>query len=237
MVFIFVAPVFLLIAFILLLLVSVSVPVVYTINLFGIGVNTGGRFANAGVNGYVTFGVWGYCIDRMNMQFGGFNRGLYGDCSHPGVGYYFDPWVANALRVNPFYFENTISHSVTSALVMHVLAAILTFFTMAISVFMVVKRGSAGTARAPSLCTLILGVLAGLFTTVCFLIDVIFVAVVRDRIRDLSNDVLYVEYGNGVWMTLVAAILIWIGMVGACCGIFSCGGSRRFRKSQPVEAS
>lgn len=63
---------------------------------------------------------------------------------------------------------------------------------------MVVKRGSAGTARAPSLCTLILGVLAGLFTTVCFLIDVIFVAVVRDRIRDLSNDVLYVEYGNGV---------------------------------------
>ncbi|KAJ8522864.1 hypothetical protein ONZ45_g554 [Pleurotus djamor] len=68
MVLAFIAPVFLLIAFILLLLVSISVPIVWHINLFGIGVNMGNGLANVGAAGYVTFGIWGYCIDRMDMR-------------------------------------------------------------------------------------------------------------------------------------------------------------------------
>lgn len=112
--------------------------------------------------------------------------------------------------------ENLISRTTTAALVIHpigmiqlyftalhlviadsILAAGLTFLAFLISLF-ILHRGSNGTARLPSFLTLGIGLLAALLTTVIFLIDVIFVAVVRHKVHNASDGDLNLNWGNAV---------------------------------------
>lgn len=60
-------PVLLFIAFLLLLLVSLSVPVIKTIYLFRIAVDVSSSFLKSGVTGSVKFGVWGYCSTGIDV--------------------------------------------------------------------------------------------------------------------------------------------------------------------------
>lgn len=76
-------------------------------------------------------------------------------------------------------------------------AAGLSFLALLTSLFML-RRGQNGTARLPSLLTLIVGSLAAVLTTIVFLIDVILVAVVRHRIQKASDGDLTLNWGNAV---------------------------------------
>lgn len=112
--------------------------------------------------------------------------------------------------------RNLISRTTTAALVLHpigmsrihfcitkvsdghlVPAAGLTFLAFLISLF-ILRRGANGTSRFPSLITLGVGLLAAVLTTVVFLIDVIFVAVVRHKVKDASDGNLNLNWGNAV---------------------------------------
>jgi len=87
------------------------------------------------------------------------------------------------------------------------------------------RRGANGTSRLPSLLALIMGLLTATLTTIVFLIDVILVAVVRKHVHNDTDGVLTLSWGNAVWLTLTATILLWIANVGSCAGV--CGGNRR----------
>ena len=63
----------------------------------------------------------------------------------------------------------------------------LTFLAFLVSVLMVC-RGRDGPARLPSICSLLWGIFAAVLTTAVFLIDIIFVAIVRNKVRDKSDD-------------------------------------------------
>lgn len=70
---IIITPILLLAAFILLLLVSLSVPIIKTIALLKLSATitegiSGLSFASADVTGSVQFGVWGYCISAINAE-------------------------------------------------------------------------------------------------------------------------------------------------------------------------
>ncbi|KAF8163212.1 actin cortical patch SUR7/pH-response regulator pali [Crassisporium funariophilum] len=219
------APLLVFAAFVLLLLVSLSTPIIHVIYLFRLTANVGS--STSGANGSVNFGVWGYCVSTIRVAVVGINRNKNGQCSPARLGYTFDSTVANALNADEI--ENSISRTVTAALVLHPIACGLTFLTLLISLF-ILRRGSNGTSRLPSLLTLGIGSLAAILTTAVFLIDVIAVAIVRKRVRDASDGDLDLVWGNGVWMTLGAAVALWLAMLGACCGICGCGG-RRHRKT------
>lgn len=60
-----ITPVILFIAWLLLLLVSVSVPITKTIYLYKVVVNVGSSLL--GANGSVTFGLWGYCVSNIDV--------------------------------------------------------------------------------------------------------------------------------------------------------------------------
>ena len=100
--------------------------------------------------------------------------------------------------------------------------------------------------RVCSGATLAASILAAVLTTIVFLIDVIFVAVVRDKLNDEFDGQVRATWGSGVslflysgsrwltiyciaqtWMMLAAAILLWISCFGACCGIFAWGGRHK----------
>ena len=74
-------------------------------------------------------------------------------------------------------------------------------------------------------------VLMALFSavaTVCilvvFVIDMILFGIVRDRCRDNGD---HAEYGNAIWMTLAALIILGLGFCASSCGAF---GRYRRRK-------
>ena len=60
---------FFFVAFLLLLLTSLSLPIIKSIKMFDIWLDaeTGG-FLSSGVEGGVSFGVWGYCISDVAVQ-------------------------------------------------------------------------------------------------------------------------------------------------------------------------
>lgn len=63
-------PFLLFVSFLLVLLVSLSVPIIHSIDLFFINGYAGVSFLNTGVSltGKVFFGVWGYCIAPVDVE-------------------------------------------------------------------------------------------------------------------------------------------------------------------------
>ncbi|KAI5829202.1 hypothetical protein K523DRAFT_242716 [Schizophyllum commune Tattone D] len=181
-------------AFILLLLVSLSTPIIKSIHLFSVTseLSTNVFGADVGVSGYANFGVWGYCTSNIEIS---------------GVS----------------DLQDTISKVTTAALVLHPIACGLTFLAFLVSVLMVC-RGRDGPARLPSICSLLWGIFAAVLTTAVFLIDIIFVAIVRNKVRDKSDDQVDLHFDAAIWMVLAAAVALWISLIGGCCGVCACGG-------------
>ncbi|KAL0947016.1 hypothetical protein HGRIS_013160 [Hohenbuehelia grisea] len=247
-----IAPALIFVGFVLLLLASLSAPVIPHIALFKIAVNLDDRLFN-GLGPEVDFGAWGYCLRSLDFPAGGFGAGFGGGfggfggvgglagfyfrdgwlCRHPRIGYYFDDFVAATLRVSPFFFRDTISQRTSSALTLHIVACVFAFIALIISLSML-KPGTA--SRIASLCTMAVAVFAALFTSIVFLVDVIFVSIVRDRVESISQQTLKVRFGPMPWLVLGAAIALWLSLLGACAGMLTCG-SRRFRKAKSHESS
>ncbi|KAI5899773.1 uncharacterized protein SCHCODRAFT_02682737 [Schizophyllum commune H4-8] len=184
-------------AFILLLFVSLSTPIIKSIHLFSVTseLSTNVFGADVGVSGYANFGVWGYCTSNIEIS---------------GVS----------------DLEDTISKVTTAALVLHPIACGLTFLAFLVSVLMVC-RGRDGPARLPSICSLLWGIFAAVLTTAVFLIDIIFVAIVRNKVRDKSDDQVDLHFDAAIWMVLAAAVALWVSLIGGCCGVCACGGRGR----------
>ncbi|KAJ7172579.1 pali-domain-containing protein [Mycena filopes] len=216
------SPMCLAIAFLLLLLATLSVPITHTIFLFRLTASAKSGLFDSSVGASVVFGVWGYCTSGADVSILGIDHDTAGKCSKPHLGYTFDDTVAEVLHVSGL--EKAISRTLTAALALHPVVVALTFVTLLISLFML-RRGSNGTSRLPSLLALVLGLITAILTTIIFLIDVILVAEVHKHLRADTDNVLNLNWGNAVWLTLTAVILLWIANVGSCAGV--CGGNRR----------
>jgi len=215
-------PALLFVAFLLLLLATLSVPIIKTIFLFRLTAAGSSGLLDSSVSTSVVFGVWGYCTSGVDVSIVGINHDTAAVCSRRHLGYTFDSTVEKVLHVSGL--ENDISHALTGVLALHPVVVALTFVTFLISLFML-RRGPNGTSRLPSLLALGLGLFTAFLTTVVFLIDCILVAVTRKHLHKDSDGLITLTWGNAVWMVLVAAILLWIANVGSCAGV--CGGNRR----------
>lgn len=112
-----ITPVLIFAAFILLLLVSLSAPIIKSIFLFRLTANVGSGLLNTDANGSVNFGVWGYCVSTINVSYVvllsahksstklciislrvvGIDHSTAAQCSKAHLGYTFDKTVVNAL--------------------------------------------------------------------------------------------------------------------------------------------
>ncbi|KAJ2931388.1 hypothetical protein H1R20_g5644, partial [Candolleomyces eurysporus] len=177
------APFFLFSAFVLLLLVTLSAPIIDPIYLFRLLADVGG--SAAGARGSIQFGVFGYCVSAIEASVFGIDNTRDAECSSPRLGYRFDSTVARVLGVSGV--TDLISRTLTALLVLNPIATGLTFLAFLTSLFML-RKGANGTARLPSFLTLGVGFLAALITTVAFIANIVIVAVVRNRIRDDLDD-------------------------------------------------
>jgi len=185
----------------------------------------------------VKFGVWGYCRSAIEVSFFGTGTQTDPSCSDPKLGYQFDSATAHALQLDDL--TNIVSKALTVALVLHPVACGLAFISLVVTIFALLRRRrhfqlygteSDGRSRFSSIISFAIILLAALFTTIVFIVDVVLVAVARGKIRDALGDDQFVHltWGSAVWMTLVAALALWFALLATACP--SCGSRLRHRK-------
>jgi len=104
---------------------------------------------------------------------------------------------------------NIVSKALTSALVLHPIACGLAFISLVVAVFALLRRRrhfqlygteSDGRSRFTSIISFAIILLAALFTTIVFIVDVVLVAVARGKIRDAlgDNQFVHLTWGSAV---------------------------------------
>ncbi|KAH9945998.1 actin cortical patch SUR7/pH-response regulator pali [Epithele typhae] len=191
------AALFFFVSWLLLLLVSLSVPITKTIYLLQVNAAASSSLLDSQAAASVRFGVWGYCTSGIDAEVFGFDHTVAGQCSHPKLGYTFDSSVAQALHVDSL--ADTISSTLSAALVLHVVDCILAFLAL-VSALLTIHWSPH--VRAAFFTTLGAALLAAILTTVTFIIDLVVAAVARDKI----TDEVHVSRGNAIWMTVSAGV-------------------------------
>jgi len=215
----FLVPFLVLAGFILLLLVSLSIPIIKTISVLNIAANVRAGVTNTGISGGLKFGLWGYCMSDIKASVVGISQTQAGYCSRSKLGYSVDNQVLNTLGLNNL--DDIISHGLTFVLVLHPIACGLAFLALIFALMLLCRP-----ARLASAMALIFSVLAAIVATVAFAIDIAFTTIAKNKVKDVTNGNLKVTYGSVPWMTLGAMVALWAAAVAACCGIFV-GGRRR----------
>jgi len=192
-------------AFLLLLLTSLSLPIIKSIKLFDISLDADtSSFLNSGVEGGISFGVWGYCVSDVVVQVVGLDHTTSGYCTPPRLGYKIDSRVTQLLRID---LADSLDDALTLPLVLH---PIICGFVFLVVIFVAVT--ALRQHRGLGICTLLLAGFALVLTMISFIIDICLVAITRSRVTRVSNN-LHVGWGAIPWMVLVAAICLMIGCV------------------------
>ncbi|KAK7016050.1 actin cortical patch SUR7/pH-response regulator pali [Favolaschia claudopus] len=94
--------------------------------------------------------------------------------------------------------RKSVSKALTASLSLHPIAAVLAFISFLISLF-ILRRNDHVALQSLSLIQIGIGILAAIITTIALLVD-------SHNLRTYCHR----NVGNAVWMTLTAAILLWV---------------------------
>jgi len=214
-------PLFAFVAWLLLLLVSVSTPITKSIYLAQVAanVNVGGPFHLAEAQTAVRFGVSGWCSSPFHAEVAGIIQdNTPAQCSPKKLGYTFDSQVLDLLHIN---IDKNISTTLTFGLSTHIVAAVLSFVALLTSLVAIwrMSRLSAGI-------TTVFLLLATLFALIAFIFDAVFVKTVK-HLLDVQNTI-SVKTGNGTWMTLSAFLLLTLTSIMSCIGFIRAFRARAY---------
>ncbi|KAG5944473.1 hypothetical protein E4U53_006879 [Claviceps sorghi] len=189
----------LLVALVLLLVVTVTAPVVHGLSMMH--VRLGRNTASAQE---VTFGTFGYCVRGY--------RSSSDQCSHSHVGY--NP-AALMRSLDGTSFGTASADTIkglTRVMVLHPIALGLCFIAM---LLLCVSAGVLG-----SLLASLVSLLSFAATVVAMICDFVAFSTLKRHVND--HRVSRAEWGSGIWLVLVAAVLTLIGaaivFVTCCCG-------------------
>jgi len=199
------------VAFLLFLLVGLSLTIIKPIFLLAIR-STKIENPPLSIATDLKFGVWGVCATsqldpNVATCFGpklGYNVSSFVDLSDAGVAPAIVTVIEDALLV---------------VLVLHPIVAGLAFLSVGSSLFLA--------SHAFSIFTLILTIITALVASVSMAIDLALVLVAQNRLPTLGTFSIEIDFGNGVWMTVTGVILTWIAVVLLSARACYCLGVRR----------
>ncbi|THV06220.1 hypothetical protein K435DRAFT_816053 [Dendrothele bispora CBS 962.96] len=190
-------------AFILLLLVGISLPIVKPVYIMRVfSVVTGQPATSLATE--LRFGVWGVCatsaLDQPTLLT---NDGL---CFGPQLGYDFD--IPDDLLSRVGISQSLIQavlRGLLVVLILHIVAAATSLVGLFFSLFLA--------SHAFTIISLIITIITAVLSTVVFAVDLVIAITARSKIPDLTNDGFGVGIGNAVWMVLGAVIASWIAVI------------------------
>lgn len=222
-------PLLFLTAFLLLLLVTLSVPIIKSIYLFQIGTNVkyGSGLFSVTAKAAVNFGVFGWCSTAVNVAVATFHENDPAQCSPKKLGYSIGPAVQKILStLDASDIVDVIDKALTFVLVLHPIACALAFVALVFSLVTALRPTS---GRLSSAIATGFGVLAAILATLVFILDCVLTGVAKSRLKKKTDGLGYVSFGNAEWITLGAALALWLASFGACWNIIR---SRRQRKAE-----
>ncbi|VDC03010.1 unnamed protein product [Peniophora sp. CBMAI 1063] len=208
---------FLFSAFVLLLLVALSLPIIKSIYLLELEATTV-QIINSSIGTSLRFGVWGFCVNSAVVPAGVFTNN--GDCQGPQLGYTLNSELFQ-LIIGQNEDIDIVLKGVTVLLVLHPIAAGLALLT-ALPIFLGCLRFHNG----PWILSLILSILTSVVSAVVFAADLALVLIARDRLKAVSSVDLAVNWGPGVWMVLAGMVCSWIALIAISAKVCRCCGFR-----------
>jgi len=201
----------LLVAFILFLLVALSLPIIKTVYLLEVSALVNPNQPATNIATMLKFGVWGVCATSALD-----GPGNFGECIGPQLGYTVPSNLIALTGLNPSLVQIVLKTLVV-LLVLHPVAAGLSFITFTLSLFL--------GHHAVSIVALLFAVITSLVSTIVFAIDLAMVLVAKNNVQSITVGHFAVNWGNAIWMVLAATILTWtaVFLLSAracyCCGI------------------
>lgn len=182
-------------AFILSLLVGLSLTIIKSIYLIKIAaVNSVDPVSNAATS--LVFGVWGVC---------GLSASGASECYGPQLGYTIPSDILSLVGLSQSV-ATIAEKSLLVLLVLHLVSAALSTIVFVLSLYL--------HSHAVAIIALITAIVTALVSSFVFAVDVVLVVLVKSHIDSLFLGVNFsVEFGNGVWMVLVAVVMTWIAIV------------------------
>ncbi|KAI9465928.1 actin cortical patch SUR7/pH-response regulator pali [Lactarius psammicola] len=201
-------------AFLLFLLVALSLPIIKSIYLLQLEGITSPSQPATSVGTRLRFGVWGFCATSVLS-------GSTGECIGPQLGYSIDPQTI-AVVTDEQNLADLILKGLTFLLVLHPVAAGLALLTL-----LPVTASCFVYHHLPWIISLVLSVPTAIVSTVVFGADLALVIVAKNKVKDNSTLNVSIDFGNGVWMVLVSALFTWIAMVLLAARVCRCCGFGR----------
>lgn len=207
------ATLLLLAAFILQLLVALSLPIIKPVYLLAVVSTRTDEIVPTSIATQLRFGVWGYCATSVLELPTLFTNN--GECSNPRLGYEVDPGIL-ALTGQTELLEIVLKGLVV-VLVLHPICAALSLLALLPALFSCI--------HAFAICSLVWTVAAALLATVSTAADIAIVAIAMNKVGTVTTFDFEVRWGNAPWMSLVATIFLWIVVilqsitVCGCCGV------------------
>ncbi|KAK2463094.1 hypothetical protein APHAL10511_004749 [Amanita phalloides] len=200
----------LLAAFVLLLLVGISLPIVKSIYILAL--QTTVQVQAATVKTELRFGVWGICAANIV----GNQPVTLTNCVGPRLAYQIPPSLSNLIGLST-QVTDILSKALLVLLILHPVAAGLALIALFFSLFL--------SSTCASVMALLIAILSGLAGAIVFAADIALILVSRQKLQTATNSQFTVLFGNGVWMVLAAVCLTWIASFVLlarnclCCGM------------------
>ncbi|KAL0579603.1 hypothetical protein V5O48_002375 [Marasmius crinis-equi] len=207
-------------AFVLLILVGLSLTIIKPIYIIRVySVRTGQPATSLATE--LRFGVWGVCASSQIDAPTAFTND--GACYGPRLGYAsYTNYLPEDLLTRFGLSEaivTTVLKGLLGILILHLIAAGFSLVGLATALFLA--------SHALTIVSLILTVITALLTTIVFGIDVAIIVAAKSQIPDLTNDGVAVGTGNAVWMVLGALIAAWLSVIFLSARACYCCGVRR----------
>jgi len=205
------------VAFVLHLLVSLSLPIIKSLYIVQFTATPTVSQPPTNIATTLRFGVWGLCgtsvLDQPTSS---------GVCSPPHLGYNFDP----AFLADTGYavVAQAVEEVLTVVLVMHPIAAGLTLLALVCAIPGI-------QLHAFEILTLVITVVAAIATTVAMAVDFALIAEMQTRVGAFVA--LQVGIGNCPWMMVATVILLWLSVIGESIVSCNCFGMGRRRDWDP----
>ncbi|KAL4244957.1 pH-response regulator palI/RIM9 [Abortiporus biennis] len=200
------------IAFLLFLLVSLSIPIIKSLYLFIIDFKTRPNQPPTTIATDIRFGVWGFCASNVFDLPTIFTND--GRCTPTHLGYTVPE---DLLDLTGFpEAAGAVVKALTVLLVLHPVCAILAFLAMFTSLFL--------SSKAMTIISLILSIALALVAGAVFAVDLAIEIIARNDIAPLVGPTVIVGWGNAVWLALIGVALTWVSVIllsivsCRCCG-------------------
>ncbi|PVF97017.1 hypothetical protein CPB86DRAFT_735665 [Serendipita vermifera] len=216
--FFLVEPFLLVTAFLLQTCTSLSLPIVKSIYLFSIHIQTSAAVVN---EGEIRIGLWGFCFLTEFTE----DVLTEGTCSPIRVGYTIPEAVISQIGLSPYLYD-LFSNVLSAFLIVHPVVATLTLITIVTSLFPFI--------RATRVLCLILNIISAILSTIVAGIDLSIIIIARNKLAALESapgnpaaslglDVA-IGFGPAPWMGLMAVFALWLAVVTGSILLCSCCG-------------